>query len=103
MALAGKILEICLKQRLDNWGVEYSDRSMIGQLLTELKKASSREDYIDPALGNIADIINQSRITAVHAKESVPVPSREQAAMVICAVSDMLNRTFASTAEVADP
>jgi hypothetical protein len=94
MGLAGKILEICLKQRLDDMGIAYGDDMMLGALLTKLKKSKSDADYIDPNLNNIANIINQSRIPAVHAKEKIPVPSREQAAMVVFAAADMLKRTF---------
>jgi len=50
--------------------------------------------YIDPSLGSIGDIINKSRIPAVHAKEKIPVPSRDQAAMVIHAVVDLTRRTI---------
>ena len=63
---------------------------MIGTLLTKLREHG---DYVDPALGNVINVINQSRIPAVHAKRAIPIPSRDQAVMVVGAVLDMLRRT----------
>jgi len=60
---------------------------MIGQLLKTLREANVQK-YVDPSLQEIREIINRSRIPAVHAKERIPVPSREQAVMVINAMID---------------
>ena len=95
LGLAGKCLEIAIKHRLSEAGVEFEDDWMLGKLLSKLKE--SQAHYVDPALTNIANIINQSRIPAVHAKRTVPIPSREQAAMVVHAVVDFLNRTLVSS------
>ena len=51
-------------------------------------------EYLDPTLTNIANIINESRITAVHAKERIPIPSRDQAVMVIFATRDVVRRNL---------
>jgi hypothetical protein len=93
LALSGKILEICLKQLMLDRNISFDDNWMIGTLLKKLREAAS-EKYLDQSLGHIANIINESRIPAVHSKEKIPVPSREQAIMVIHAVADTLNRTI---------
>jgi len=93
LSLSGKILEICLKQLLIDNDIQFEDRFMIGQLLNKIKEAKI-EKYLDQSLLEVAAIINKSRIPAVHAKEKIPVPSREQAAMVIHGVVDTINRTI---------
>lgn len=95
LALSGKLLEICLKQLFLSKGVHFEERWMIGELLKKLRE-SDPEKYLDQSLGDIANIINKSRIPAVHSKERVPVPSKEQAQMVISAVVDTMNRTLLS-------
>jgi len=96
LALAGKVLEICLKQVLIDNKIEFDDKWMIGRLIGRLRE-SNVERYLDQSLPDIANIINKSRIPAVHAKEKIPVPSRDQAAMVIHAVVDTVNRVIVST------
>jgi len=95
LALSGKLLEICLKQLFISKSIHFEERWMIGELLRKLREADP-ERYLDQSLGDIANIINKSRIPAVHSKERVPVPSREQAVMVINAVVDTMNRTLLS-------
>lgn len=91
LALSGKILEICLKQLMMDNNIDFDDNWMIGKLLQKLRE-SQCEKYLDQSLPEVANIINKSRIPAVHAKERIPVPSREQAVMVIHAVIDTVNR-----------
>ena len=93
IALCGKVLEVCLKERLRRAGIEHDQTAMIGPLL-RLIKDQLPNTYIDPTLNNIANIINASRITAVHAVECIPVPSRDQAVMVIFATRDVVRRTL---------
>ena len=95
LALSGKILEICLKQALIDNEVEFNEKWMIGQLIQAFKDANLHQ-YLDQSLSEIAKIINQSRIPAVHAKERIPVPSKNQAIMVIHAVVDTVNRVIVS-------
>ena len=95
LALSGKILEICLKQVMLDNNVPFDDGWMIGMLLRKLKE-SQCEKYLDQSLPDIANVINKSRIPAVHAVEKIPVPSREQAIMVIHAVVDTVNRVIVS-------
>ena len=92
MALSGKILEICIKHELESQGQPVDDSWMLGALLGRLKVSGVA--YVDPALNNIANIINVSRIPAIHAKLNIPVPSEDQAAMVVRAVCDVLERTL---------
>jgi hypothetical protein len=66
---------------------------MIGELLKTVRERVP-DEYIDPALASVADIINKSRITAVHAKERTPVQSRDQAIMVIFATRDVVHRNL---------
>lgn len=93
LALSGKILEICLKQLLLDNNIQFENNWMIGKLLQKLRD-SQCEKYVDQSLPEIANIINKSRIPAVHAKERIPIPSREQAVMVIHAVADTVNRVL---------
>jgi len=94
MCLSGKILEICLKHILSNANIIYDPNLMIGKLIAKIRESNIQEVYFDPGLGNIANIINQSRIPAVHLKDNIPVPSKNQAKMVVHAVLDLLNRTM---------
>jgi hypothetical protein len=95
LSLAGKILEISLKQVLIDNNIEFGDKLMIGQLIGKFQEAHL-DQYLDQSLSDIANIINKSRIPAVHSKEKIPVPSRDQAAMVIHAVVDTVNRVIVS-------
>jgi len=92
MGLGGKVLEICLKQHMLNLGLAFDDNWMLGTLVSKLREQSG--EYVDPSLGNIINIINQSRIPAVHAKRAIPIPSKHQADMVVAAVIDVLKRTI---------
>jgi hypothetical protein len=94
MALGGKILELGLKQRMIDLNFKFDDNWMLGTLVSKL--GSLPQEYVDPALGNLVNIINQSRIPAVHAKRAIPIPSRDQAIMVVAAVVDVLKRTILS-------
>lgn len=96
LGLGGKILEICIKQRMDHLHVPFDDSWMLGTLLGELKDVPSQ--YIDPAIGNVANIIKESRIPAVHSKREVPVPSPAQAVMVVNATVDVVRRMLLAPA-----
>jgi hypothetical protein len=89
LGLAGKLLEVGLKDHFEATGTPFSDDWPLGPLLGKLGESGA---YADPALKNIANIINASRIPAVHAKREVPVPSADQAVMVVRAVLDVLKR-----------
>jgi hypothetical protein len=93
LALAGKILEISLKQVLVEHDIEFDDKWMIGKLITVFQNANL-DRYLDQSLPDIAKIINRSRIPAVHSVDRIPVPSKAQAVMVIHAVVDTVNRVI---------
>jgi hypothetical protein len=93
IGLCGKILEVCLKEVLLRHNVRWSEKAMIGEILETVRKRVP-DEYIDPSLEGIANIINKSRITAVHAIERIPVPSRDQAIMVIFATRDVVRRNL---------
>lgn len=101
IGLCGKILEVCLKEILIRHGVGFEPNVMVGMLIRSIKERASSE-YIDPALTSIADIVNQSRITAVHAKERIPIPSRDQAVMVIFATRDVVRRNLSHMPPAGD-
>jgi hypothetical protein len=93
IALCGKILEVCLKETLSRHNVQSDPNAMIGGLIKSIKERVPSE-YIDPALKNIVNIINMSRNTAIHAQERIPIPSRDQAVMVIFATRDVVRRNL---------
>ncbi len=93
IGLCGKILEVCLKEILIRNNVQFDPNSMVGGLIKTIKN-NIPEEYTDPSLKNIVNIINTSRITAVHSKERIPIPSRDQAIMVIFATRDVVMRNL---------
>jgi len=96
LALSGKLLEICLKQVLIDNDIEFDDKWMIGRLIGRFQD-SNVDLYLDQSLPHLAKIINESRIPAVHSGTRIPVPSKDQAIMVIHAVVDTVNRVLIST------
>lgn len=93
ITLCGKILEICLTDILQRNNIDTTNIKMIGNLIKKVKD-SMPEQYLDPTLISVADIISKSRNTAVHFNERIPIPSRDQAIMVIFATRDVVNRHF---------
>lgn len=89
----GKILEVCLKEVLDRHNVKCDPNAMLGTLIKSIRERVPSE-YIDPTLMNLINIINASRITALHPKERIPIPSRDQAIMVIFATRDVVRRNL---------
>lgn len=93
IGLCGKILEVCLKEVLLRHNVSFDPNIMVGPLIRIIRERVPGE-YLDPTLANVANIINTSRITALHAKERIPIPSRDQAIMVIFATRDVVRRNL---------
>ena len=91
LAMAGVILERTIKQVLSDNHIEYAKDWMVGKLIGELSKSDA---YVDPSLKNIWNIINAQRIIGVHATEAIPIPSRDQALMVVFAIKDIVARTY---------
>jgi hypothetical protein len=98
IALSGKILEVCLKETLMRNDITPDPNAMVGSLIRSIRERLP-DVYLDPALLNVVNVINMSRITAVHAKEKIPIPSRDQATMVIFAMRDVVRRTLISPAQ----
>lgn len=93
IALCGKLLEVCLKELLLRNDVTPDPKAMVGSLIKSIRERLP-STYLDPSLSSIANIVNESRITAVHARERIPVPSRDQAIMVVFAMRDLVRRTL---------
>ena len=91
ITLCGKILEICLMEILQNNKIELPYNRMIGNLLKTVKDRIPTH-YLDPSLNSVSEIISKSRNTAIHYNERIPIPSRDQAIMVIFATRDVVNR-----------
>ena len=98
IGLCGKILEVCLKEVLIRHSIQCDPNAMVGTLIKSIRERVPNE-YLDPTLMNVVNIINTSRITAVHAKERIPVPSRDQAIMVIFATRDVVRRNLSHQKE----
>ena len=95
IGLCGKILEVCLKEVLHRHNVQFDPNAMIGSLIRTRRERAPGE-YLDPSLMNIVNIINMSRITAIHSKEKIPIPSRDQTIMVIFATRDVVLRNLSN-------
>ena len=93
IGLCGKILEVCLKEILLRNNVQSDPNAMVGTLIKSIRERVPGE-YMDPTLMDVVNIINASRITAVHAKERIPIPSRDQAIMVIFATREVVRRNL---------
>jgi hypothetical protein len=91
--LAGKVLEFCLKIILATHSVQYDKQWGLGKLIGCVRDNCADIHLVD-GLGNIASMINDNRNPAVHANERNPVPSREQATMVLNGLADVMKRTF---------
>lgn len=89
LAISGRLLELSLKLVCIRNAIDFSDKWMVGQLISKITQSGI---YLDPSLESVWQIVNQQRIIAVHAKAMSPVPSREQAFMVSFAVIDLLKR-----------
>ena len=103
IALAGKVLEICLKKYVVSFGVRCEDNWTIGAILKKIKEIGVGGKIGFPNINNIAGIINQYRIYAVHSKDEVIIPSREEAIMVVYGMLKVLNQTVAGLSCEAIP
>jgi len=93
IGMCGKILEVCLKELLIRNSIQFDPNSGVGTLIKTIRERVPNE-YLDPTLMNVANIINTRRIVAVHAKERIPIPSRDQTIMVIFATRDVVRRNL---------
>ena len=93
IALCGKILEVSLKEVLIRHSFDFDPNAMLGTLIRSIRERVPSE-YIDPTLLSIVDVIKKSRNTAIHSNERIPIPSRDQAIMVIFATRDVVRRNL---------
>lgn len=95
LAMAGVVLACVLKEFLARRHIDFGADSMVGRLIRAVEDSGQ---YLDPSLKNksVRNLINVQRIIGVHAKERVPMPSRGQAIMVVCAVKDSLSRLLSA-------
>jgi len=84
ISLCGKILEISLTDILQRNAIDTSNIRMIGQLIHAARENLNLR-FIDNTFYDVARIISKSRNTAVHFNDGIPVPTRDQAVMVIFA------------------
>ena len=93
LCLCGKVIEICLKVTLVRHGPQAlgDPNAGVGQIIGRLRKMVPSE-YVDDGLKDVCNLINKSRIPAVHFKEEIPIPSRDQATMVVSATVDTVRR-----------
>jgi hypothetical protein len=89
LTMAGRVLEQILNQLLDDHEISIDTNFGIGK---KIGLARESDIYFDPAMMDIWNIINKQRIAGVHAKETVPIPSKDQVLMVIHAIKDCLSR-----------
>jgi len=91
IALCGKILEICLRRILMQNNLAFDNYSMAGGLLQQVNP------YVPPNIigsnfNNNSNIINVYRNAAIHVHEdAIPVPSRDEAILVIHAMRELVN------------
>ena len=84
---------MCLKEVLLRHNLQFDPNSMVGTLIKSIRERVP-DEYLDSTLMNVVNNINMSRITALHAKEKIPIPSRDQAIMVIFAIRDVVRRNL---------
>lgn len=92
LSLGGRALEVLLRQIIEARRGTYESSWAIGRLLQALGELS---EPVDSGLKNVANLVNQYRIGAVHARAEPP-PSESQAALVIHAIVDLAQRTLAT-------
>ena len=89
LAMAGRVLEQILNQLVLNHDLDINQDLMMGRKIGALREGGV---YLDPTLGNIVNVINTQRISGVHVKESIKIPSEDDMNMVMFAVKSALGR-----------
>jgi CheY-like chemotaxis protein len=98
-ALAGKVLEICLKKCLSDSGVKCDANLTIGGLLKKIKELAYNGKTKYFMLNNIASVINEYRISAVHSLGEVTIPTREETILVLYGMLKAMDQTTEGTHE----
>ncbi len=100
LCLCGKVVEIALLGLMARHGISAGDTAGLGRMLWCLRKIDKHNEqtddkvHIDAGLQAVGQVINASRIPAVHAKREVPIPSQDQANMVVFATLDLVERAW---------
>lgn len=89
LAMAGRVLEQVLNQLVLNHNLDINQDLMMGRKIGALREGGV---YLDPTLGNIVNVINTQRISGVHVKESIKIPSEDDMHMVMFAVKSAIGR-----------
>ena len=98
-SIAGKILEICLKKCLSDSGVKCDEALTIGGLIKKIKETAfnGKKKYF--MLNNIANVINDYRISAVHSLVEVTILTREETILVLYGMLKAMDQTIEETNE----
>ncbi len=93
--LCGRILEVALHRRYyDATGTDLLEKAPGTGLGNLIKKLAEKEVVVDPGLTNQIHMINQLRVSSVHAKRDAFSPTRDQAHAVMLYTVDALKRLF---------
>lgn len=93
LSISGRILEISLKHILIINNITFDDNLMVGNLIKKINESGITIN-MHSSMNNIANIINQYRITSVHSKMQTSPPNREQTILVIYAAIEMIRTAF---------
>ena len=93
LAMAGRALEQVLNQMISVNKLTIDNNMGVGPKIGALRKAKV---YLDPSTKDIWNVINKQRIAGVHAKDAIPIPSEDEAIMVIFAVKSSLDRLISA-------
>lgn len=96
--LCGRILEICLHRKYyEITNIDLLEKAPgigLGSLVAKLKEKGINIDEIDPALMQQIHLINQARVAAVHKKNFVFFPSKEQIEAIMLYTADLIKKLF---------
>lgn len=93
VALSGRVLEIALRWLLLQYNQIPNDGAMVGTLLAKVRELGLDRE-LPPTITNVCNVINQARISAIHARGVPHLPSHNEAHLVVHAVVDVLNATM---------
>lgn len=93
--LCGRILEIALHSKYYQLtGVDLLEKAPGIGLGNLIAKLSDKGAFVDPGLSNQIHLINQVRIHSVHKKDTIFLPSRDQAQAIMLFTKDAINKLF---------
>lgn len=89
LSMCGRLLEGALRLQLYARGIEPDENATVGSLIRRVRDEGM---YVDPALTNVWNVVNQQRIRGVHAADKHPIPSADQMLMATYAALDTVRR-----------